>query len=488
MIHVRALRGRPRRGAAIVALALAAGSLSAAATPSLAATGNPTAAGRTAGSPTGGSRTAGGTPRLAAPSGPVIDQNFADPDVMKVGRTYYAYATNTDGRHIRWATSTDLTHWTVQPGDALPTLGAWADPAWTFPPGGSGDHGVWAPEVFAIGPHRYVMWYVAHDRASGKQCIGAATATRPGGPFIPRATAFVCTPDLGGVIDPTSYREGSHRYVVWKNDGNCCALDTWLRLQEVTADGLRRIGTETKLVKQNKPYEGDLVEAPTLIRHGHAYVLFYSANFFGNGSYMTGYATATRLRGPYTKAPAPLMTTDAFDGAVRGPGGQDVVAGPDGRDRIVFHGWNAAFTYRAMYVQPLSWHGDRPIVQGAKIHYEAEDADVTRARVRYAPGGASGGVVVGGIDYPDSRVTFSLYAPRAGTYRLFTRYANGSDGGAASHTLSVNGVAAGTVDYPVTGWDNWQVSRRTVTLRQGANTLTYAKAGNFAELDAIDVA
>src|SRR4051795_6094681 len=140
MIHVRALRGGLRRGAAITAaLGLAAGSLSAAATPSLAAAGSQTTASQTT-----ASQTTGGTPSLAGPSGPVIDRNFADPDVMKVGRTYYAYATNTDGRHIRWATSTDLTHWTVQPGDALPTLGAWADPTWTFPPGGSGDHGVWA--------------------------------------------------------------------------------------------------------------------------------------------------------------------------------------------------------------------------------------------------------------------------------------------------------------------------------------------------------
>src|SRR3954454_1046239 len=136
MIHVRALRGSLRRGAAIIAaLGLAAGSLSAAATPSLAAAGSQTTASQTTASQTTASQTAGGTPSLAGPSGPVIDRNFADPDVMKVGRTYYAYATNTDGRHIRWATSTDLTHWTVQPGDALPTLGAWADPTWTFPPG-----------------------------------------------------------------------------------------------------------------------------------------------------------------------------------------------------------------------------------------------------------------------------------------------------------------------------------------------------------------
>jgi arabinan endo-1,5-alpha-L-arabinosidase len=428
------------------------------------------------------------TPSAAAVvSGPVIDENFADPDVMKVGRTYYAYATNSDGRNITWATSTDLVTWAVQASDALPALGAWADPDWSFPPGGAGDHGVWAPEVFQAGPKSFVMWYTAHDRASGKQCIGAATATTPGGPFTPQATTLVCTPETGGVIDASSYAENGRRYILWKNDGNCCAQDTWLHLQQVSADGLRRTGAATELIKQNKPFEGILVEAPTLWKHGSTYVLFYSANFFGNGSYLSSYATSTRLRGPYTKAPAPLMTTDAFAGAVRGPGGQDIVTGPDGRDRIIFHGWNPDFTYRAMYAQRLDWQGGRPIVDGAKVRYEAEDADFTRANARYASG-ASNGAVVGGVDFDDSRVTFTVHVPRAGDYRLYTRYANGSDAGAASHAVFVNGTAAGTVDYPFTGWDNWQVSERAVTLRAGDNTISYGKGANFAEIDAIDVA
>ncbi|GAA4606129.1 hypothetical protein BJY16_005670 [Actinoplanes octamycinicus] len=427
-------------------------------------------------------------PAAAPAAGPVIDENFADPDVMKVGRTYYAYATNSDGRHIKWATSTDLTQWTVQAGDALPTLGAWADPDWTFPAGGAGDHGVWAPEVFATGPKSFVMWYVAHDRASGKQCIGAATATAPGGPFVPRDTALVCTPETGGAIDASSYLENGRRYILWKNDGNCCAQDTWIHLQQVSSDGLRRVGAETQLIKQNKPFEGILVEAPTLWKHGTTYVLFYSANFFGNGSYLSSYATSTSLRGPYTKSEVPLMTTDAFAGAVRGPGGQDIVVGPDGQDRIIFHGWDPSFTYRAVYERRLDWRGSRPIVQGAKIRYEAEDADFTRANARYAVGGASNGVVVGGIDFADSRVTFRVFVPRAGTYRLFTRFANGSDAGAASHTLVVNGAADGTVDYPRTGWDNWQVVERDVTLKAGTNTISYGKGLNYAELDAIDVA
>jgi arabinan endo-1,5-alpha-L-arabinosidase len=140
-----------------------------------------------------------------------------------------------------------------------------------------------------------------------------------------------------------------------------------------------------------------------------------------------------------------------------------------------------------VYSQRLDWQGSRPIVEGAKVRYEAEDANFTRANARYATG-ASNGAVVGGIDFADSRVTFTVHVPRAGTYRLYTRYANGSDGGAAGHALFVNGTAAGTVEYPVSGWDNWQVSERAVTLKAGTNTISYGKGANFAEIDAIDVA
>lgn len=56
-----------------------------------------------------------------------------------------------------------------------------------------------------------------------------------------------------------------------------------------------------------------------------------------------------------------------------GPGGQDVVEGPDGQDRLVFHSWYGGATYRAMNVLPLTWadaaHTEaaedvRPVVEG----------------------------------------------------------------------------------------------------------------------------
>jgi beta-xylosidase len=412
--------------------------------------------------------------------GPVLDRSFADPDVLKVGSTYYAYATNGNGKNIQVATSTDLLSWTLLAGDALPTLGAWVDVAWNF---NANDTGTWAPDVAAVNG-RYVMYYTEHDRASQRQCIGVATSSSPAGPFAPAASSLVCPAAEGGAIDAATYVEGTARYLLWKNDGNCCGRDTWLHLQPLSADGLSTAGGATRLMKQDRAFEGSLVEAPTLWKRGSTYWLFYSANYFGDDSYATSYASASSINGPYTKALGPLLTTGTFDGTVRGPGGQDVVTGPDGVVRMVFHGWNSSYGYRAMYMSPMGWDDRGPVVRGSEVRYEAEDAALTNAVTRSAAG-AWNGRAVGRIDFADSAVAFRVYAPVAGTTRLSVRYANGS-GATATHNLRVNGSTAGSVTYANTGWDRWTNVDVNVSLNAGYNTVTFTKGTNYAELDALD--
>ena len=283
----------------------------------------------------------------------VIDQDFPDPDVLATDGGYLAYATNGAGFNVQTAESSDLETWNVLSSDALPSLPDWALPGKT-----------WAPDVSEFAPGQYVMYFTAASKNPGLQCIGVATSTTPEGPFAPAGSApIVCPADEGGAIDPATFvDDDGTRYLVWKNDGNCCGLDTWLQLAELSADGTTLVGETTKLLMQDQAWEGDLIEAPTLVKRDDVYALLYSANDYGGDAYATGYATAPSVRGPFTKGDGPLLTTEISDGRYLGPGGQDVVTAADGSDVMVFHSWDSLYIQRGVNVVPLTWADGVPAV------------------------------------------------------------------------------------------------------------------------------
>jgi beta-xylosidase len=287
---------------------------------------------------------------------PVLDRGFPDPSALHVGDQFYAYATNSGGVNVQTARSRDLVHWQYV-GEALPKLPAWARSGFT-----------WAPTVAATASG-YVLYFTARDAASGRQCVGTATSAAPEGPFAPTADSpLVCQVEQGGSIDASAFvdDDGTH-YVLWKNDGNCCRLETWLYAQAVSPDGLTLVGEPTRLIRGEPGWEGNLVEAPTLWKRNGKYYLFYSANGFNGPSYAVGYAVADAVFGPYQKAGKPLLATGATAGAVFGPGGQDVVT-KDGHTWLLYHAWNSVTAtgsarYRSLRVDELLWDGDVPVVK-----------------------------------------------------------------------------------------------------------------------------
>ncbi|MEU4569117.1 family 43 glycosylhydrolase [Micromonospora sp. NPDC023956] len=416
------------------------------------------------------------TPAAAATAAPalVIGSDFPDPDILKVGDTYHAYSTNNGHGNVPVATATSLTGpWTRRP-DVLPTLGAWASGGRT-----------WAPEVTRRADGRYVLYYTALSRSVGRQCIGAATATSPLGPFAPVGTGpLICNGGEGGDIDASSFVDSTGlRYLLYKDDGNAIGQPTSLWLQQVAADGVTLQGSRVELLRSGRPEEAGVIEAPVLTKVGSQYVLFYSLGGYGGDAYQTSYATSTSLTGPYTKAYRSLLTTASLDNAVRGPGGADVVREAGG-DRIVFHGWINNNTARGMYVADLGWSGGYPVVRGSRVRYETERGQLHNCGVRNTTT-ASQGQAVAYIDHADSWVEVTVFAPRAGGYTAHIAYAAGY--GDAQHTLTVNGGAAQAVTYPNTGWETWRQVRADVTLNAGYNTLRLTHRSRWAELDFVEI-
>lgn len=407
----------------------------------------------------------------------VLDRNFPDPDVAKFGDTYYAYATN-EGKNLPWATAPAPDGpWTYQGTDAMPELGAWAKEGRT-----------WAPDVSQRADGRYLLYYTAWHAASERQCIGAALSDAPGGPFVPTSDEpLLCPLADGGAIDASSFTDSDGaRYLIWKNDGNAIGAATWIHVQRVAADGVTFEGGATQVLRNDRDDEAGIIEAPVITKVDDKYVLFYSAGPYTTDQYGTSYAVADSIAGPYTKAYRFLMTTASLDGAVNGPGGADVLRDAGG-DKLVFHGHRAAGG-RGMYVADLGWANGNPVVRGSRVRYEAERGTLNSCSVRENAAGASDGKVAAGIDHADSSVEIgSIYVPTSGAYSLHVGYANGSVE-TASHTVTVNGADAGSISYPVTGWDSWAQSSTDVTLEAGWNTITLGKGTAFAELDYIEVA
>ncbi len=331
----------------------AQGQVSTPASTALATTAKPTAAAK----PTARA-TASPTPTLAPGTftNPIIDRDFPDPDTLKVGNIYYAYATgNFDTKiSIQMAQSQDLIHWDVLP-DAMPTFPVWAEP----------DHGlVWAPEVtMAADGKSYIMYFAARVAGTSRQCIGMAASAKPEGPFESAAEQpLICQTDQGGSIDPSSFvDDDGARYLLWKNDGNCCGGATWLYIQKISTDGHTLEGQPAKLIRNDQSWEGAVTEAPTLWKHDGKYYLFYSANDYASPNYAVGYALADAPLGPYQKAQRPLLSSSIKD-AVVGPGGQDIVLDREGNTWMLYHTWGAG--YRGMNIDELTWEGQKPVLKG----------------------------------------------------------------------------------------------------------------------------
>ena len=266
---------------------------------------------------------------LGAPAagGPVYPYDFADPSVIDVRGTYYAYGTNSTAGNIQIMESTDLQNW-KKAGDALPTLAPWATAGAT-----------WAPAVMHL-KHSYLLYYTAAEAGSRIQCLSVATAGRPEGPFTDDSTApLECQPSLGGSIDPTPYLDGAtgRPYLAWKSNG-ADGQPATIWAQALDSQGTELTGAgPTALFRASQSWEGGVVEAPSMVAVDGAYDLFYSANDWDSADYAVGVARCAGVLGPCTKPLAgPLLASQA---TFEGPGGAAVFTDGQGQLEMAFQAW-----------------------------------------------------------------------------------------------------------------------------------------------------
>ncbi|MGW3966894.1 glycoside hydrolase family 43 protein [Amycolatopsis sp. NPDC005003] len=285
---------------------------------------------------------AAGAPRL------LVDQDFPDPDVVKTAWGYFAFATGAKETRIRMAgAAAPEGPWRVA-GDALGAGPAWAKP----------DGGFWAPDVTQLPDGTFVLYFAAARTAGGEMCLGAATAKRAEGPYTPAGDRpLVCEPGDHGDIDPQTFvdTDGS-RYLLYKSNGAATGPPSAIWAQKLQADGRTFAGPRTELLRADLTAEMSVVEAPSVVKAGSKYLLFYSADTFDSTGYHTGYASAPTVGGAFVKADGKFLTTDLLGGKVDAPGGADVVD-----DHIFFHGWlGGGRAARGLYSLPITFPDDVP--------------------------------------------------------------------------------------------------------------------------------
>jgi arabinan endo-1,5-alpha-L-arabinosidase len=130
---------------------------------------------------------------------PVLNQDFADPTVIKAADGfYYAFATNTGSKdggmiNIQVARSKNLVQWELL-GDALPQRPTWANKDF------------WAPHVIYDSVlKKYFLYYSGEsiNDTIGK-CLGIAVSSSPAGPFVDKGDPLICGETFVN-IDPMAF-------------------------------------------------------------------------------------------------------------------------------------------------------------------------------------------------------------------------------------------------------------------------------------------
>jgi beta-xylosidase len=287
---------------------------------------------------------------------PVYNGDFPDPYVLRVGSTYYGYATQAGNVNVQLLRSSDLLAWEPR-GDALPQLPSWAQPGWT-----------WAPAPLPRGD-RYALFYTVREPRSGRQAISVASAAQPEGPFVDnRSEPLIFQLDRGGSIDPSPFVDHDGTvYLLWKSDDNALNQPSSLWCQRLTPDGLTLTGSPTELLRQDREWERPLIEAPAMVLAGGTYYLFYSANWWESANYAIGYGVGAAPTGPFRKVTVagPWLASGS---EAAGPGGQEFFTDSSAVLHMAYHAWTpgtigyAAGGARSLRISRVEFVGGRPRV------------------------------------------------------------------------------------------------------------------------------
>ncbi len=253
----------------------------------------------------------------------ILRGDHADPSVVKIGDTYWASATTSNWLPaFPLLKSKDLINWQQQ-GYVFDKPPVWAD------------YYFWAPEISYENGKVYI-YYSAHKK-NGNLCLSIASADKPEGPYKDHGP-IMC--EEAGSIDAFPIRDEQGKlYIVWKEDGNSVNKPTPIWAQQMNEERTALIGEKKELFRNDKGWEGNLVEGVSMMKNGDYFYAFYAAaGCCGIGcTYQTGVARSKNLLGPWEKYDKnPILTNDK---KWKCPGHGTPIE-KDGRNYFLYHAYN----------------------------------------------------------------------------------------------------------------------------------------------------
>ena len=152
--------------------------------------------------------------------------------------------------------------------------------------------------------------------------------------FVDTSAGPLVCPEGGSAIDASPFVGSDGRaFLVWKHDERDM---TGIVAQELTPDGLGLVGPRRLLLRADQPWEGGLIEGPSMVAHDGRSYLFYSTNDWASANYAIGYAVCATPFGPCRKATGPWLGSSS---RVKGPGGQEAFTDGAGGLWLALHAW-----------------------------------------------------------------------------------------------------------------------------------------------------
>jgi beta-xylosidase len=310
--------------------------------------------------------------RAVTYTNPVYAANVPDPSVKKFGEYYYAYGTTgdqrlPDGRIFTVLRSRDLAHWELL-GGAL------------VPPDTNAAYQYWAPEI-TENKGKYYLYYAMGGVEPEHFALRVGTSDQPQGPFTDSGVTLTDCESNRFTIDPYPFRDDDGQwYLFYATDfpydspgfhaGTGIVADRLIDMTRLAGERrvIVRAAHDWTLFEANRrmdvfhqTFDWHTIEGPCVVKHDGKYYCFYSGANWQTPRYGVDYVVADQPLGPYRGAGEHARVLAGVPGQVIGPGGNNVVTGPDGQTQyIVYHAWNKEMTERQLCIDRLDWTPDGP--------------------------------------------------------------------------------------------------------------------------------